>query len=342
MRFVITAIVIFFIFAVYFIKYLRQKKAVGRVFSYSAYYRINKSKVRFPRLFKRILLGSSILLLIQSIFIPALDPDKLKKTELNQNADINKTLFLLDVSLSMITTDVAPSRLEMAKIAIGEIIKSNENSTFALVPFAGSAFIQCPFTSDIEIVKQFLEILNHNTIKQGGSDLSAGLRQAIRLFKKSKDQKINKNLVILTDGADFSGEVASLYAEIKSLGVRTFILGIGGNKPVPIMLYKSTQFREALFKKDKNNKIVLTKLDKAKLNEIASGVGGKLLLSIEEVNKQLGSTRNKTNNFDKNSEANIGKSFFMFLMVPVFLLVLGEMITTRSRSRLKWVGRFED
>jgi Ca-activated chloride channel homolog len=341
MRFFVTFITIIIFFIVYFIKYSRQKKTIRKGFSDYAFNRLNKSKTRFPGTVKRFLLMFGILLLIQSIFLPL--PDAEKKISKNKNTSSNKILFLLDVSLSMMTKDVGHSRLEMAKIAIDDIIRKNSDTLFALVPFAGTAFIQCPFTYDIDIISQFLDILNKYTIKRGGSNLGSGFKQAIRLFEKSKDEKNNKYLVVLTDGADFSGEINPYYEKIKNMGIETFILGIGGNKPSPIMLYEATRFKEAIFKKDRNNKTVLTKLDKKKLKQVARNLNGKFVLSTNEINKELENRYNKQRGIRKDSKAEIeiDKFFYLFVVLPLILLILGELITTRTRGKLKWVGRFE-
>ena len=58
-------------------------------------------------------------------------------------------LVIFDVSKSMLAADPAPSRLEHAKFMLRELISRSRGDRFALVAFAGSAYLACPFTTDI-------------------------------------------------------------------------------------------------------------------------------------------------------------------------------------------------
>ena len=53
-------------------------------------------------------------------------------------------LIIFDVSKSMLSDDVKPTRLEQAKWLVQQIVKNNPADRFGLIAFAGNAFLQCP------------------------------------------------------------------------------------------------------------------------------------------------------------------------------------------------------
>src|SRR5262249_5562219 len=61
-------------------------------------------------------------------------------------------LFVVDVSRSMRARDVLPDRLERAKAEIGAVLPRLSDHRVGVVAFAGTAFVQCPLTSDLEAV----------------------------------------------------------------------------------------------------------------------------------------------------------------------------------------------
>ena len=59
----------------------------------------------------------------------------------------------IDVSKSMDATDIAPSRLQRAKDQISAFIDEQKGDRIGIIPFAGSAAVQCPLTDDYEAAK---------------------------------------------------------------------------------------------------------------------------------------------------------------------------------------------
>ena len=66
-------------------------------------------------------------------------------TRSNSGRDI---VFVIDVSRSMLAPDLAPNRLERAKLWVGDLVESREGDRIGLVAFAGAAVVRCPLTLD--------------------------------------------------------------------------------------------------------------------------------------------------------------------------------------------------
>src|SRR5207249_11880918 len=78
----------------------------------------------------------------------------------------------IDTSRSMRAEDVAPNRLERAKLAALDLMRLARHDRLGLVAFAGTAFLQCPLTLDEEAFRQSVNALNVGIIPQGGTALA--------------------------------------------------------------------------------------------------------------------------------------------------------------------------
>ena len=84
-------------------------------------------------------------------------------------------LIALDLSRSMLTPDVNPSRLERAKLLIQSLLDSLAGERVGLVIFSGTAFLQAPMSADYEILREFLPSLGPDYLPVGGTNYGAML-----------------------------------------------------------------------------------------------------------------------------------------------------------------------
>ena len=115
----------------------------------------------------------------------------------------------IDTSKSMLTTDIAPNRLERAKLAALELMQRAGTDRMGLVAFAGDAFLECPLTIDNTAFQQSVQALNVNSIPQGGTAIAGAIQTAATAFKENDAHKV---LVLLTDGEDNDSETGALAA----------------------------------------------------------------------------------------------------------------------------------
>ena len=85
----------------------------------------------------------------------------------------------MDTSKSMLATDIAPNRLERAKLAALELMQKAGTDRLGLVAFAGDAFLECPLTIDNTAFQQSVQALNVNSIPQGGTAIAAAINTAL-------------------------------------------------------------------------------------------------------------------------------------------------------------------
>ncbi|MCY4544318.1 MAG: VWA domain-containing protein [Gemmatimonadetes bacterium] len=177
----------------------------------------------------------------------------------------------LDVSNSMLAEDVRPNRLIRAKYAVRSLVRKLRNDQIGLVVFAGSAFLQCPLTSDYSIVELFLDGIDTRTVGTQGTAISQALQIAGQSFQQ--DHRGYKAIVLITDGEDHQEDPVAVAADLAAQGVRVYVVGIGtpNGVPIPIMGEDGTV---AGHMRDRSGAVVMSRLDESTLRQIAETTGG--------------------------------------------------------------------
>ena len=84
-------------------------------------------------------------------------------------------IVALDTSRSMLATDVKPNRLERAKLAVLDCVQLLQGDRIGLVPFAGTAFLECPLTLDYAAFERSLRAVDVGIIPRGGTALARAI-----------------------------------------------------------------------------------------------------------------------------------------------------------------------
>ena len=96
------------------------------------------------------------------------------------------------------------SRLEHAKWLIRTLIEHAPGDRFALVAFAGDAFLECPLTRDRNTLFTFLDDLDTRTIPVGGTHIAKALQTARQAFKAAEGG--DRAIVLVSDGEELQGK----------------------------------------------------------------------------------------------------------------------------------------
>ena len=179
-------------------------------------------------------------------------------------------VIALDTSKSMLATDIAPDRLTRAKLFSQDLMRFLKGDRVGLIAFAGSAFLQAPLTLDYSAVTNSLDEIDTNVIPKGGTNIAAAIATAREAFGKAEGQ--TRALVILTDGEELDADGIAAAKQAASEGIRIFTIGIGSTAGSLIPM--RTQDGRQDFVRDASGKPVNSKLDAARLNEIAQATGG--------------------------------------------------------------------
>lgn len=183
------------------------------------------------RLVKRGLLAAGVALLALALSRPQVNP---RPTEVERRG--RDVVFLVDVSRSMLARDVAPSRLERAKLWIGDVVGALGSDRVGLVAFAGAASVRCPLTLDRGFFRLALEELDTDAAPRGGTLIGDAVRRTIEDVFDLGDTDPGelppsdagtRDIILITDGDDQDSFPVAAAERAGRLGVRIIALSVG-------------------------------------------------------------------------------------------------------------------
>jgi Ca-activated chloride channel family protein len=242
------------------------RRAMERFAASGVVGKILKGFSRRRKILKRLLVVLALGLLVLAWAMPRMGRGM--RVVKREGADI---VVALDVSTSMLAEDISPSRTEVARQAVINLILRLPDDRFALVGFAGSAFINCPLTLDKDALAMFVDFLNPGVVSAQGTDLGAAIDESLKALRASSGR--GKAIVLITDGEDHGSELDAAVKKAAYEGVRIYALGIGtpGGEPIPL---RDARGNVVSYKRDASDDVIVTKLNEHVLERIAEETGG--------------------------------------------------------------------
>lgn len=181
----------------------------------------------------------------------------------------------IDVSRSMLATDVAPNRLRKAKQEIRQQL--TERAVFkranrlALLAFAGSTSLKVPLTTDHVAFRDKLEQIGLNSAPRGGTAITRAIDSGVDLLTRSPEEA-TKIILVFTDGEDHEGDpIAAAKEAYEKHGIRVFTVGVGDPTRTTGAEVPSGEGAKPLLH---DGQIVFSKLDVEGLRSIATAGNG--------------------------------------------------------------------
>ncbi len=175
-------------------------------------------------------------------------------------------MIAVDVSRSMLTKDVLPSRLERTKLALEDLAGQLKGDRIGLIAFAGGAFVQCPLTIDYNGFLLAVRDLNESLIPQTGTNIENAIIEAIKSFGKGSEG-MDRALIIITDGESHVGDALKAAAKALQEKIKIYTIGVGTTQGELIEVEAKDGKRSYI--KDKQGQIVKSRLNEKALQEIA-------------------------------------------------------------------------
>jgi len=240
-------------------------------------------------------------------------------------------VFVLDCSRSMLAADVAPSRLERARLALLDFVRRRASGRVGLVAFAGQAFLQCPLTFDYSAFEDALRGVDDRTIPVPGTDVGRGLEEAFHALDKESRRKL---IVLLTDGEDLERGGVKTAEALAKQGVTVFTLGVGTPAGAEIQILNESG--QPALVRDRKGEIVRSQLDEKTLADIARATHGDyfpLGPLGDGLAKVQAALTTLTAREDAARARKLGVDRFHFpLVVALVLLVLEPLLGTRRKG----------
>ena len=196
-------------------------------------------------------------------------------------------VFVVDVSRSMLAKDLAPNRLERAKLAILDTLEQLSGDRVALVAFAGSAVVKSPLTFDYGFFRLAVQQLSVTSVARGGSLIGDALRTVRDQVFDDRTVE-HRDVLLITDGGDHDSFPAAAAEELGQRGVRLLAVGLGDDSTgQPIPLEGGTADGQPAFV-EHEGQMVLSQLDADLLRAIAGATPGGRYIHVATGNVDLG------------------------------------------------------
>lgn len=243
-----------------------------------------------------------------------------------------QVMIALDVSQSMLATDIKPTRLDRAKLEIADLMERLNGDEVGLVLFSGASFIQVPLTSDYFTALTYLDSAEPGVISRPGTVIGEAIRTALSGFDPNLTSQ--KVLILMTDGEDRETDPLAAAEQAAAEDVIIYTIGFGtiDGEPVP----ETNAAGEVIgFKQDTNGQVAISRLDENTLQAIARTGNGRyftagadgseldaLLAEIDNLQRARLQSRVETRAIER---------YQYFLALGVFLLLAAELLPDRRK-----------
>ncbi|MEN8777912.1 VWA domain-containing protein [Glaciecola sp. HTCC2999] len=227
-------------------------------------------------------------------------------------------VIVLDLSLSMRSTDIAPDRLTRMSFKAIDLINANNGGEIGLIAYAGDAFVISPITSDGTNLNALIPGLSPEIMPEFGSSPDLALMKADEMLTQAG--YLNGDIIWFTDGVDYD-QIPMLTSLLQRLPHRVSIMSVGTPAGAPIKLQNGQLL------KDRSGAIVIPKLDNTALQTLASITGGVFtpitaneqdITRIMDVADTMLGDATKMNSMQGDDWYELGP----YLLIPVILITL--------------------
>ena len=175
-------------------------------------------------------------------------------------------VVVLDLSTSMLASDVAPNRLEQAKRKLLDLLHSRRDAPTGIVVFAGSAHTLVPLSDDLATSRNLLEALKPSIMPQVGQRADLAVAKALTLLERGA---LGQGRILLIGSSLSEQERQGIRQALRGQAPQWLMLGIGTPQGAPVTA------EDGSFLKDAQGAILVPRLDSPSLKAFANELGGR-------------------------------------------------------------------
>jgi len=296
-------------FVLFIIVLIRSNTFLSNIFNKEIYLKLIVDNNAISRVTRNAILCIALFFMIVSLGRPVIEKadEKIKK-------EGGSIVFGIDISKSMLATDVYPNRLEAGKKKAIEFASLNANNQIGIISFSSHSFMLSPLSLDMDAVGFLIHNLDTSSISSSGTNILSVLQSANELLK----QRTQKLVVIFSDGGDDSDFNEEIEFALKN-NIIVSVLNIGSVQGSPIPDKKG-------FLQDSKNNIVIVKRNDS-IKQLALKTGGVFATwsydskDIKSILEHFNSIVQKQT-FDEKVIKNYTELFIYPLLVSVILLLI--------------------
>jgi Ca-activated chloride channel homolog len=238
-------------------------------------------------------------------------------------------VIALDVSKSMLATDLAPNRLERAKQLIGKLMNVMPNDRIGLVLFAGKAYLQMPLTTDHAAAGMFVSSASPDAVPQQGTVVSEAIRRSADAFNAA--ERRFKAVVLISDGEDHDPEAAKTAKELVEQGMMINTVGIGSPEGsyIPDPATGQNKVDPA------TGSAIISKLNEEELKEIAASTNG-IYIRLQESDEAVKQLQEHLSQIESKAYSDISlvnfKAYYWWFAAAMLVLLLAEYFIPETKK----------
>ena len=249
-------------------------------------------------------------------------------------------VFAMDVSKSMLAEDISPSRILKAKQILSKAIDGLVNDRIGVIVYAGKAYAQLPLTTDYTAAKMFLRTIDTDVVPTQGTDIGNAVEMALSYFESGERQ--NRVLFILSDGESHEKGALAASKLASDNGIVIYSIGIGTLEGGPIPIKRNGLVKS--YKKDKNDQVVVTKMNPEMLQQLAVGTDGSYTngSNTNETISFINDALSKMEKVESDTElyTDYEDQFQWFLALALFFFTLDLIVPNRKTLWLRKIKLF--
>ncbi|MFC3195229.1 VWA domain-containing protein [Marinicella sediminis] len=279
---------------------------------------------------------------VVTLMVLALAGPAIRQVPLPMLKNQSALIIALDVSKSMLSDDLKPSRLQRAKFKIQDLLEGRQDGQTALVVYSGDAFVVTPLTDDTATITALLDVIDPGIMPASGTNTVAALDKAEELLKQSG---ITKGQVLLVTDQIEMFKTEGRIAELQTAGITTHVLAVGTAEGAPIPTAQG-------FLKDLRGKIVIPQVNYNELQQAAKVGQGQFSVLTNSINEDTLYDTDAEQGDETNEEETAGTNFIddgpwlAVLIIPMLALLyrrgllmvlcLGFMLNTPEVHAWSW------
>jgi len=277
---------------------------------------INKLKAQGRKSTVKHKIGKWLMTLALCSLIIGLARPQIPGDRLPQNGKGIDIMMIFDVSGSMESVDIKPTRLEVARTTIENFIKSRFDDRIGLIIFAGSAYTRVPLTLDHQVVLSSLDSVTTDSVGEKGTAIGMAVSVGINRLKKSEAS--SKIMILVTDGDNNAGSINPETAAdlAKQSDIKVYSIGVGTDQTIlPVNFMGATRYQT-----------MDSGLNEPLLQSIADTTGGVYFRAEDQ--KDFTEIFNEINQLEKTDfERDAFQAYddlaFLFIKIGLGLLLIG-------------------
>ena len=233
------------------------------------------------------------------------------------NVDVVDIILVIDISSSMLAEDFKPNRLEAVKEAALNFIANRPKDRIGLLVFAGETFIQCPLTTDKQVLSSLLKDIRIAEKEYDGTAIGMAIANATNRLRDSKAK--SKVMILLSDGSNNAGELDPITAAdlANQFDIKIYTIGAATDQSLTYIPGVGRMINE---------------IDEETLKEIAKETGGEYFRAkdqdmLSEIYAQIDSmerTEIEVKSYTKYKE------LFGWFLIPALIIAMGTETLSRT------------